>query len=389
MNRKTTTTHRNNNSVNSVTATDRKIKVANKSKKRPKIAVEHMRIPKNDLVWARDQKPSVRRLFDFCWEADPYGSRWMPLNHDLGRTAFTKAKKVLYEAGLFIFKPEKILKDSRETVYWMVLNLHGSRVKSFWHPNVDLGGKIDHSQVQAELAAHTNKNIAHTNKNVAHTNKNVACANSVRDESQLQQGFQNLSVTPQKLLNNSSKELLGGVGDNFPQATRSLNAPFKGGLAAEGENIGAEQPTAVKGENNASSENEIETPSIGEDLNLIAEENYSEAGAELTKKSTLEKAKVDDLDPERKGNSPVDLEALKKRYEEATKEKNPSELKQLGDVLRAKTKHLLSGTTPETLKSIRHRQNLKNAAMRDRALAISFSESNDPELRAIADELPF
>ncbi|MCC5632135.1 hypothetical protein LC613_31200 [Nostoc sphaeroides CHAB 2801] len=33
---------------------------------------------------------------------------------------------------LFIFKPDKSIEDGRETVKWMVQNLHGSRMKEFW-----------------------------------------------------------------------------------------------------------------------------------------------------------------------------------------------------------------------------------------------------------------
>jgi cytoplasmic iron level regulating protein YaaA (DUF328/UPF0246 family) len=43
-----------------------------------------------------------------------------------------KKKKILAESGLFIFKPDKSIQDGRETVGWMVRNLHGSRMKEFW-----------------------------------------------------------------------------------------------------------------------------------------------------------------------------------------------------------------------------------------------------------------
>ncbi|MEH1873185.1 hypothetical protein [Nostoc sp.] len=32
------------------------------------------------MLWASQQKPSVTQLWQECWTADPYGSRWMPQN---------------------------------------------------------------------------------------------------------------------------------------------------------------------------------------------------------------------------------------------------------------------------------------------------------------------
>ncbi|MGF1939566.1 MAG: hypothetical protein RM347_035490 [Nostoc sp. ChiQUE02] len=78
------------------------------------------------------QKTSVTQLWQECWTADPYGSRWMPLSTAMGYSTFISAKKILSESGLFIFKPDLSIQDSRETVTWMVKNLHGSRMKEFW-----------------------------------------------------------------------------------------------------------------------------------------------------------------------------------------------------------------------------------------------------------------
>ncbi|QFS51629.1 hypothetical protein [Nostoc sphaeroides] len=38
----------------------------------------HVIIPIQDMLWASQQKPSVNQLWQECWTADPYGSRWMP-----------------------------------------------------------------------------------------------------------------------------------------------------------------------------------------------------------------------------------------------------------------------------------------------------------------------
>lgn len=56
----------------------------------------------------------------------------------LGYSSLICAKKFLSQSGLFIFKPDKSIIDGRETVGWMVRNLHGSRMKEFWEkPNAE------------------------------------------------------------------------------------------------------------------------------------------------------------------------------------------------------------------------------------------------------------
>ena len=89
-------------------------------------------IPSDDLMWAMEQNPAVIRLFHEGWVCDPYGSRWMQLNTKLKDRAFRDAKKKLSDQGLFVFKRETSIQDSRSTVCWMIKNLHGSRVKGYW-----------------------------------------------------------------------------------------------------------------------------------------------------------------------------------------------------------------------------------------------------------------
>ncbi|WP_242059517.1 MULTISPECIES: hypothetical protein [Nostoc] len=79
----------------------------------------HVIIPIEDLLWASQQKPSITQLWQECWTADPYGSRWMPLTSALGYSTFISAKKILAESGLFIFKPDKSIQDGRETASWI------------------------------------------------------------------------------------------------------------------------------------------------------------------------------------------------------------------------------------------------------------------------------
>ena len=79
----------------------------------------HVIIPIEDMLWASQQKPSVNQLWQECWTADPYGSRWMAITSALGYSTFISAKKILSESGLFIFKPDKSIQDGRETASWM------------------------------------------------------------------------------------------------------------------------------------------------------------------------------------------------------------------------------------------------------------------------------
>lgn len=140
--------------------------------------VEFMKIPVDDLVWVRNKKsPAVLQLFLDCWSSDPYGSRWAQLSTELKPTAFKKAKKILSDRGLFVFKRETSILDGRSTVCWLIKNLHGSRVKEFWNPT-----------------AHTPSNeVAVTANKVAVTANKVAVATSILPQTQSEQGFQNAS----------------------------------------------------------------------------------------------------------------------------------------------------------------------------------------------------
>ena len=153
----------------------------------------HMIIPQEDLDWVLQQKPPVYTLWGECWRADPYGSRMMQLNTTLPRSTFMKAKKVLADAGLFIFNRKTSTRDSRETVCWEVQNLHGARVKDYWEkldPNKLLNNSPwgDLESPQGDLESPQGDSISSTTL--------------------IQQGSQNVSVTSQEHLTNSSKEFV-------------------------------------------------------------------------------------------------------------------------------------------------------------------------------------
>ncbi|MBD2255701.1 hypothetical protein [Nostoc parmelioides] len=160
----------------------------------------HVIIPIEDMLWASQQKPSVNQLWQECWTSDPYGSRWMPLSTNLGYSSFICAKKILSKSGLFIFKPDKSIQDGRETVGWMVRNLHGSRIKEFW----------DKVSAETEEPNSTKQQSSAEILQIDAGSEEMRCKDkaSISDKTQSEQGFQKPSRTPQKQLTNSSKEIV-------------------------------------------------------------------------------------------------------------------------------------------------------------------------------------
>ncbi|WP_292876899.1 hypothetical protein [Nostoc sp. NMS1] len=172
----------------------------------------HVIIPIEDMLWASQQKPSVNQLWQECWTADPYGSRWMPLSTGMGYSTFICAKKIISESGLFIFKPDKSIQDSRETVIWMVKNLHGSRMKEFWEKaNAE---KREPNSEKRELNAGDSEIDAGCEEIDA---LNQA---SILGQNQSEQGFQKPSRTAQKHLTNSTKEFVRCVSDTLTGNSR-------------------------------------------------------------------------------------------------------------------------------------------------------------------------
>ncbi|WP_242054100.1 hypothetical protein [Nostoc sp. FACHB-888] len=189
------------------TITRPKLKKAAATKAQSPYKRLHVIIPIEDMLWASQQKPSVTQLWQECWTADPYGSRWMALSTALGYSTFISAKKILSESGLFIFKPDKSIQDGRETVKWMVQNLHGSRMKEFWEkanaenqqPNSE---KREPNAVDSEIDAGSEEMRA----------LNQA---SILGKNQSEQGFQETSQTAQEQFTNSSKEFVNCVSDTL------------------------------------------------------------------------------------------------------------------------------------------------------------------------------
>ena len=155
--------------------------------------------------------------------ADPYGSRWMPLTSALGYSTFISAKKILSDSGLFIFKPDKSIQDGRETVKWMVQNLHGSRMKEFWEKANSPSPKPD--------AKKQEPNDGDSEKDAAPEEIRALYKASILGVSQSEQGFCEPSQTAQEQFTNSSKEFVNCVSDTLTGNSReeeTAHAPLGG-----------------------------------------------------------------------------------------------------------------------------------------------------------------
>ena len=158
-----------------------------------------MMISEEDFKWLKGKNNQVKELFIDCWLSDPYGSRWMPLNHSLKTTSFRIARKALSEAGLFLFRRVSSIRDSREIVCWEVLNLHGSRQKEYWYDQE----KAVKNPVKNSTGNHGNA----TGKNGNATGKN-GNARAISSKSYTESQSQKPSRSPQEHLTNSSKEIV-------------------------------------------------------------------------------------------------------------------------------------------------------------------------------------
>ncbi|WP_292706444.1 MULTISPECIES: hypothetical protein [unclassified Nostoc] len=183
----------------------------------------HVIIPIEDMLWASQQRPSITQLWQECWTADPYGSRWMPLTSALGYSTFISAKKILSDSGLFIFKPDKSVQDGRETASWMVKNLHGSRMKEFWEKA--------NAEKQEPSAEKREPNAGDSEIDAGSEEMGALYKASILGQKQSEQGFQETSQTTQEHLTISSKEIVRCISDTQPENSRveeTAHAPLEG-----------------------------------------------------------------------------------------------------------------------------------------------------------------
>ncbi|MEH2039397.1 hypothetical protein [Nostoc sp.] len=202
----------------------------------------HVIIPIEDLLWASQQKPSVTQLWQECWTADPYGSRWMPLSTGMGYSTFISAKKILSDSGLFIFKPDKSIEDGRETASWMVKNLHGSRMKEFWEKANSASPKPD--------AEKRELNAGDSQIDAGCEEMGTLYEASILGKDQSEQGFCEPSRTTQEQFTNSSKEFVNCVSDTLTEISHCEEAAIAP--------LGVASPQSVEGV----SEKEEELPAV-------------------------------------------------------------------------------------------------------------------------------
>jgi hypothetical protein len=205
------------------TITKPKLKKSATTKSQSSYKRLHVIIPIQDMLWASQQKPSVTQLWQECWTADPYGSRWMPLTSALGYSTFISAKKILSDSGLFIFKPDKSIHDGRETASWMVKNLHGSRMKEFWEKANSALPKPDTEKRES--------NTGDSEKDAGCEEMGALYEASILGESKSEQGFCETSRTAQEHLTNSTKEFVRCNSDTQPvisHCEETAHAPLRG-----------------------------------------------------------------------------------------------------------------------------------------------------------------
>jgi hypothetical protein len=152
----------------------------------------------------------------------------MPLTSALGYSTFIASKKILSESGLFIFKPDKSIIDGRETVRWMVRNLHGSRMKEFWEKANSFNQQPD-SQKQELNAEKQEPNAGDSEIDAGSEEMGALYKASILGQSESEQGFCKTSRTVQEHLTNSTKEFVRCNSDTLTRISheeQTAHAPF-------------------------------------------------------------------------------------------------------------------------------------------------------------------
>ncbi|MHC5860741.1 hypothetical protein [Nostoc sp.] len=172
----------------------------------------HGIIPLADISWMTTQTKSIQVLWGECWQSDAFGSRFMRLTTTLKASAFRLARQVLSVAGLFQFKRETSIDDSRKTESWLVLNLHGARrIKEFWNS--------EKAATDSTISA-TNSTISATNSTISATNSTISATNSPSISSKT---IANTGVSePLSISSLSSQELLKEVPEKKESTTAVL-----------------------------------------------------------------------------------------------------------------------------------------------------------------------
>ncbi|MBD2438266.1 hypothetical protein [Nostoc sp. FACHB-110] len=177
-----------------------------KNKASTKYNKPHCIIPVEDLQWIVNQAKNIQILWNECWASDQYGSRWIKLTTSLGDKAFRLARQVLYKAGLFQFKRETCIDDSRKTAAWLVINLHGARrIKEFWLSEDDQkdGQKMPDISDQTTVSNSLNNVQPLPNNSLKNPNdgqKMPSIISETIEKSSIPESLRNTSETSQELL---------------------------------------------------------------------------------------------------------------------------------------------------------------------------------------------
>ena len=138
-------------------------------------------IPLEDRRLVRKHGMGLQDYWLDCWEADPYGSRYVLMpDADLKSTTQAKYRKQLEALGLFMFE---IRKQGGDRKLW-VLNLHGSRVKNFWQPIAESLGGIE-------------KPVEKVKQTLVQIERTLDEIEQIDSTTQAQQDLQNGSISPQ------------------------------------------------------------------------------------------------------------------------------------------------------------------------------------------------
>lgn len=177
------------------------------SREQPKYNKPHCIIPIEDMSWVLNQAKSIQSLWNECWQSDPYGSRWVKLATTLKSSAFRLARKALYAAGLFEFKRDTSIDDSRKTESWSIINLHGARrIKEFWNSEPIAATDSEISATDSAIAA-IDAPIAAIDSAIAATNSPDICSETIANTG-VSEALSNYSLSSQELLNEVPEEVI-------------------------------------------------------------------------------------------------------------------------------------------------------------------------------------
>ncbi len=285
-------------------------------KRQPKSKKPYMKVPAEDWRWAVKQKPTVYKLWGECWDSDPYGSRWMPLRTSLRGSNLKAAKKILRDAGLFDFKSEMKILEGKRYYETYVINLHGSRT-TYWQE--DLLNENDQGDAESDQRdAESDQGDAESDQGDAESDQVAAESDHQQPSNDAKSGCSesliNGSLTPHKRLINSSKEVM----------RRSCGAGERDDRRALGEG-GAASVSSPEGEKAKTCLSKSDTPTktSGKDRNSLERSKNPPPAPAPTKKST--QPANSELYLTTKGNSPGDLETLKREQKAWDEERHTEE----------------------------------------------------------------